>query len=372
MSKTILVSANQAWNLVNFRKNLLLALMDRGFGIAAAAPYDLVQAKRLEAIGCSFHPIEIDAKGLSPLRDAKLFVAYLNLMRRIRPVAYLGWTIKPNIYGAMAARTLGIPALPNVSGLGTAFVRHNLLTEVVSLLYRAGFARAATVFVQNDADQTVFLERGLAKPTQLRRLAGSGVDKERFSPASDSRKHRGTFLLIARLLADKGVREYVEAARILRAEDSRRRFVILGFADVENRTAISRGEIDSWIADGVIEIQAPVEDVRFAIEAADCIVLPSYREGTSRVLLEGAAMARPLVATDVPGCREVVDDGVNGLLCKVADVPTLVSAMRRIDMLDDVAWRAMGKAGRIKVLVEFSEAAVIDAYLSALRDAGVF
>lgn len=367
---TILIAANQAWNLFNFRRALIVALRERGFEVAAVAPEDPVYRRRLEALGCTFHAVKIDAKGLSPFRDARLIASYRRLMRRLSPVAYLSWTIKPNLYGALAARSLGIPAFPNVSGLGTAFIREDLLTRLVSYLYRIGFARVPAVFLQNEADRDEFVARGLVSPAQARLLAGSGIDIRHFVPQSRER-HRGHFLLIARLLGDKGVREYVAAARMLRSDHPEWRFGILGFADVENRTAIPRAEYESWVADGIVELLPPVEDVRSAIERADCVVLPSYREGTSRVLLEGAAMARPLVASDVPGCREVVEDGTNGFLCAVKDAASLAVAMRRVATLPDAEWFAMGDAGRLKVQRQFSESAVIDAYLAALESASV-
>ncbi len=366
-----MVSANQAWNLVNFRGGLIEALRTRGFAITAVAPPDRAYEARLRVLGCDVAPIEIDAKGMSPLRDAQLVLRYAAIMRRVRPAAYLSWTIKPNIYGAIAARTLGIAALPNVSGLGTAFIRTNPLTEIVSLLYRTGFARASSVFFQNADDAAIFRARRLVRDEQVTMLRGSGIDTRHFAPATGERLARGHFLMIARVLADKGVREFVEAARILKREDPRRRFTILGHADVANRTAIPRAELDAWVAEGAIEWMAPVDDVRDTIMASDCVVLPSYREGTSRVLLEGAAMARPLVASDVPGCREVVDDAVTGFLAPVRDATALAAAMRRVDRLDDAAWRRMGMAGRRKVSEEFSPETVVGAYLAALARAGV-
>ena len=370
-TRTILVSANQAWNLVNFRGQLIDALLARGFAVAAAAPPDAEHEARLRKMGCSFHPIAVDSKGVSPWHDARLALAYAALMRRVRPAAYLSWTIKPNVYGAMAARASGVPALPNVSGLGTAFIRTNPLTEVVSLLYRAGFARAASVFFQNEDDAAIFRARRLVRAEQVTMLRGSGIDTRHFAPISGGQPGRGRFLMIARVLADKGAREFVDAARILKREDPRRRFTILGHADVANRTAIPRAELDGWVAEGAIEWVPPVGDVRAMIDASDCVVLPSYREGTSRVLLEGAAMARPLVASDVPGCREVVDDGVTGYLAPVRDADALAAAMRRVDLLDDAAWQAMGEAGRAKVVAEFAPEAVIQEYLAALARVGV-
>ena len=170
-------------------------------------------------------------------------------------------------------------------------------------------------------------------------------------------------------MRDKGVFEYVEAARLARARDPRIRCRILGFLDVANRTAISRATVDAWVAEGIVDYLGAAEDVRPYIADADCIVLPSYREGTSRVLLEAAAMARPIVATDVPGCREVVDPGRTGLLCIPRDAASLAQAMRKIAALDDAARAMMGSAGREKVLREFDEKLVVDRYLDRIADA---
>lgn len=371
MPATIIVSANIAWNLVNFRAGVIRALVDAGFDVVAAAPSDPVAEAQLRALGCAFAAVPVDAKGLSPRRDLATTLAYVRLLRRQRPVAFLGWTIKPNIYGALAARLSGVPAILNVSGLGTAFIRQNLLTRIVKLLYRLAFARATVVFFQNDEDFGTFVAARLVAPSQARRLPGSGVDVAHFRPGSDARPVPGHFLMIARLLGDKGVREYVAAARIVRTAHPHTRFTLLGFLDVANRTAISRAEVDGWVSEGVIDYQPPLADVRPAIAAADIVVLPSYREGMSRVLLEAAAMARPIVTTDVPGCRDIVTDGVNGFLCAPRDADALAAAMMRAATLDDAAWHGMGGAGRRRVTDEFSEERVIALYLAALADAGV-
>lgn len=369
-SSRILLSANQAWNLYNFRRPLIEALLAAGNEVVVAAPPGDGYDARLVALGCTFHPVAIDAKGLSPLRDIGLTLRYRALMRDVRPDAYLAWTIKPNVYGALAARLCGVPAFPNVSGLGTAFIRRNLLTRIVSALYRAGFARAQRVFFQNESDAGLFVDHGLVRAGQVWLLPGSGVDLDWFAPHSGERR-RGRFLMIARLIADKGVREFVAAARQLKAEDPRRSFAIAGPVDVANRTAIPRDEVAQWRTEGVVEILGPLDDVRPQIADADCVVLPSYREGTSRVLLEGAAMARPLVATDVPGCREVIDDGVNGFLCAPADAASLAIAMRHVAELDDEAWAAMGAASRVKAEGQFASVKVVDNYVAAMVSAGV-
>ena len=329
------------------------------------APQDSAADKRMHELAVERIPIEIDRAGLNPLADLRLFMRYRTLLKRLRPAAYLSYTIKPNIYGSFAAASLNIPALPNVSGLGTAFIRGGPLQAIVTRLYRVGFARAPVVFFQNAEDRSLFVSRRIVRQTQARVLPGSGVDLERFAPAP---LHGGplTFLFIGRLLRDKGVVEFVEAARSLRSEHPEARFQLLGAVDEGNRTAIRQSEIDSWLAEGVVEQLATTDDVRPFIAAASAVVLPSYREGLPRSLLEAAAMARPLIAADVPGCRDVVEDGVNGYLCAVRDAASLAAAMRRFLRLPPGQRLAMGEAGRRRVQERFSEALVIRAYLDVL------
>lgn len=367
----IVVSANLAWNLVNFREALIRALIDQGFDVVAAAPPDSAMEQRLVAMGCTFAAIPVDAKGLSPLRDLATLAAYARLFRLVRPVAYLGWTIKPNVYGALAAARLGIPAFPNVSGLGTAFIRRNLLTRLVKQLYRTGFRRAPAVFFQNADDRDLFLAEGLVRPGQARLLPGSGVDTVHWTPPSGPRPPRGHFLMIARVVADKGVREYAEAARLVKARWPQARFRLLGPLDVANRTAIAEAEVRGWEAEGLIEHLPATDDVRPALAEADFIVLPSYREGLSRVLLEAGAMARPAVTTDVPGCRDVVRDGFNGYLCAPRDAASLAAALNRACVTGDSEWAAMGARARAHVEAGFSPAAVTMLYRRALEDAQV-
>ena len=232
-------------------------------------------------------------------------------------------------------------------------------------LYRVGLSRAAVVFFQNPDDRALFIERQMVRPDQARLLPGSGVDLDRFAP-SPQPSGPVTFLLIARLLGDKGVREFAAAAKSLRAELPDARFELLGPIDEGNRTAIARAELDGWIAQGLVDYLGETDDVRPYVSAASAVVLPSYREGLPRTLLEAAAMARPLIATDVPGCREVVEDGVNGFLCRVRDSASLAKAMKKFVESSSAKRLAMGEAGRRKVQDKFSETVVIRAYLDAL------
>lgn len=370
-SPLVVVSANLAWNLVNFRSGLIRALIERGCRVLAVAPADPAMQARLEAMGCRFAAIPVDSAGLNPWRDAMTFLAYRRLLRRERPAAFLGWTIKPNVYGGLAAGLLGIPALPNISGLGTAFIRRNLLTRVVHQLYRHGLSRAPIVFFQNEDDRARFLEGGLVRPERTRLLPGSGIDPAHFAVPPGGRGQPRRFLMLARVVADKGVREYVEAARQLKRKWPDAEFVLMGFLDVANRTAISADEVAGWEREGAITYLPPADDVRDEIARADFVVLPSYREGMSRVLLEASAMGRPIVTTDAPGCRDIVADGINGYLCAPRDAGSLAEALDRAAQTSDEAWLAMSTAGRARVVAEFSQDRVTSLYLEALRDTGV-
>jgi glycosyltransferase involved in cell wall biosynthesis len=367
--KTVLISINAAWNIVNFRSGLIAALRGAGYRVMALAPPDAWRG-RLEALGVEYAPIEMDKKGMSPVADLRLLARYWRSLGRMRPDVFLGYTPKPNIWGSIAAHARGIKVINNVSGLGTAFMRPGALMRIVTALYKRAFRRSKTVFFQNEEDMALFLERKIVRPGQARLLPGSGIDLERFKPVEAAEDRGGfAFLLIARLLWDKGVGEYVEAARLVRAEVPNARFRLLGFLDVANRTAVPRSNVEAWVAEGLIDYLGESDDVRPHIAAGGGIVLPSYREGLPRTLLEGAALAKPLIATDVPGCRQVVDHGVNGLLCKARDARALADAMLTMLRMTPEERKAMGTAGRRKVEAEYDEKIAIARYLDAIRDA---
>ena len=366
--KTVVIAANTSWNLVNFRGNIIAAMIEQEFRVVAIAPRD-AHSEQLVRMGVEFRALDFRSAGISPVSDAWLFARYLVMLRTIRPALFLGFTIKPNIYGSLAARLLGIAVINNVSGLGTAFIKQGLITRIATTLYRQALRRSATVFFQNDEDRGLFVAARIVDRAQTRLLPGSGVDLERFAPVPlPERSAPFTFLLIARLLWDKGVAEFVEAAAIVKRHHPAR-FQILGFADVDNRTAVPRATLDAWIGDGLIEHLGVANDVRPFIAAADCVVLPSYREGLPRSLLKASAMARPIVATDVPGICDVVEDGVTGLLCAARSGESLARAMLAMIDLPHEARRAMGLAGRARVEREFAIAEVTRRYLAAIGDA---
>ena len=364
-AKKVILASNSAWNLANFRKPVIEALVAAGYEVVAVAPADGEEG-RLEALGARFRPIRMRGAGTSPIEDSRLLLDYISMLRDERPAMFLGFTAKPNIYGSLAARLTGVPVAATISGLGSAFLKGGMLGGLLLRLYRIALGGAQAIFFQNPADRDLFIARRIARPKQTRLVAGSGIDLGRFAPAPIVFDEVFRFLLIGRLLLDKGIAEYVAAARIVRQKHPHARFQLLGGSADDNPSAVPQVELARWAAESIVEQLGVQDDVRPFIAAADCVVLPSYREGLPRSLLEGAAMARPLIATDVPGCREVVDHGVNGLLCEVRSSAALAEAMERMLAMTRAERSAMGTAGRRKVAAEFDQKLVAAAYLAEI------
>lgn len=368
--KTVLICINTAWNFLNFRSGLIRALVDAGYEVVAVAPPD-AYVERVTALGCRFVPLPMDNQGTHPGRDALLFWRFLRLLRQERPDVYLGYTVKPNVYGSLAAHHLGIPVINNIAGLGVVFGKTGLLVSVVRGLYRLALGKSATVFFQNDDDRQMFIEGGLVKPSVAALLPGSGVDLSKFSvapmPQRGGAGGKFRFLLVARMLWEKGIAEFAEAAKQVRARFPETEFCLLGFLDVQNPRAISRGQMDALESSGMTYLGVS-DDVRAQMAEADCIVLPSYyREGTPRTLLEAAALGRPIITTNAVGCREVVDDGINGYLCEPRSADDLARKMCKMVALSYETRSKMALKGREKMEQEFDEKVVIEKYLNAIR-----
>lgn len=368
MAPKVLIALNTAWNLVNFRAGLIRGLLDADYEVVTVAPPD-DHVPRLRELGCRYVPLAMDNKGTHPGHDLLLSWRFWRLLRRERPDVFLGYTIKPNVYGSLAAHALGIPAINNIAGLGAVFIKQDWLTRLVRGLYRLALSRSKRVFFQNEDDRRLFVEGGLVRAEVTDRLPGSGVDLERFAfkPLVPSVPGGMRFLLIARMLRDKGVGEYVEAARRLRARCPDAEFRLLGFLDADNPSAISCAQMQSWVDEGVVVYLGASDDVRPHLADADCVVLPSYREGVPRTLLEAAATGRPIITTDAVGCRDVVDDGVNGYLCRARDAADLADKLERMVLLAPEARAEMGRRGREKMEREFDERIVIRRYLAAIQ-----
>jgi glycosyltransferase involved in cell wall biosynthesis len=362
----VAIVLNTSWNIYNFRMSLIKSLKVEGHEIHTIAPNDAYTSS-LVAAGCIHHDLTMDSRGANPLKDLALIFELHSIYRRIKPDVILHYTIKPNVYGTLAAAFLGIPAVNNVCGLGTVFLKRGMVSFIAKLLYRVSFRFARKVYFQNPEDLNLFIDEKLIPKKLVDLLPGSGIDLQKFTPAPYKRNSTFTFLLISRLITDKGVLEYIEAVKKLKSTGIDAKFQVLGAIDELHKRGISRKLINSWIASGTIEYLGVTEDVRPYINRADCVVLPSYREGTPRVLLEAASSAKPIVATNVPGCKQVVENEVNGLLCKLKDAHDLADKMRTMSALDNDRLETLGRKGREKMELEFNESIVIEKYLRTLQ-----
>lgn len=365
--KHLIVTANSAWNIYNYRMPLILALQNSGFQVSIIAPPDHT-VEKLEGAGCRFIPLKMDPKSTTLATELLLICRVFRLLWREKPNHILSFTIKNNIYFGLCCRLLRIQYAPNVSGLGSVFSAPGHLQRLVTVLYRIAFRRASTIFFQNPDDQSLFAKLGINSATKTECLPGSGIDLQQFKfQELPPNRDEITFLLIGRLLWEKGVGQYVAAADALKKKYPNVTFQLLGYCDVANPSAISKTQVQEWVASGVIEYLGTTDDVRPLIEAADCIVLPSaYGEGTPRTLLESCAVGRAIIATNIPGCREVVDHGQNGYLCEKKSVPSLTEALENFISLPHIARMEMGRKGREKVEREFNVGQVIEQYSALL------
>lgn len=346
--------------------NFISALMKQGHEIHTIAPYDEYTRHLVDA-GCIYHPVKMDSRGANPIKDSALIVELFMIYRKVHPDIILHYTIKPNVYGTLAAAMLRIPVVNNVCGLGTAFLKRNLVSLFAILLYKFSFRFADKVFFQNPEDLKLFLRNKLVPAYAVDILPGSGIDLTRFTPLAFKRNKKFTFLLISRLITDKGVMEYIDAVRQLKASGVDANFQILGAKDPQHKRGIQENVIQQWIDSGTIEYLGTTDDVRTFISTADCIVLPSYREGTPRTLLEAASSAKPIIATNVPGCNNVVEDQVNGLLCRIKDAGDLADKMRTMTGMSDDKLKEFGTNGRARMEAQYDERLVIQKYFDALN-----
>lgn len=366
----IAITSNTSWYLYNFRKNTIKSLLNSGYEVVAIAPYDQY-ASKIQQLGCKYINIEIDQGGTNPINDFRTLFSFFSIYRKNEIDCVLNFTPKNNIYSTMSASIFGIKSINNIAGLGILFVNETLSSRIARLLYKLSQKHAFKIFFQNEEDRQLFLEGGYADALITERLPGSGVDLSRFtnSPSEDDGVVR--FLLIARMLFDKGVGHYVNAARELKRKyGDKVEFRLLGYLDVCNPSAVSQAQMQDWMDEGIIIYLGTSDKVEDEIAKVDCMVLPSfYREGVPKSLLESGAMGKPIITTDNVGCRETVDDGVNGFLCEPKSTDSLVEKLEKMIALSHSKRLQMGLKSREKVEREFDENIVIEKYLSAVDSA---
>ncbi|MGI2030316.1 glycosyltransferase family 4 protein [Endozoicomonas acroporae] len=366
--KTICFSANTSWYLYNFERDTILELIKRGFQVCCIAPRDDYSVRLVEELGVIYIQLDMDNSGNHPGKDLKTAWDLLKSYRQCKPLVAFQFTIKNNIYGTLAARVLGVPVVNNISGLGTAFIHPGWVGRIVRSLYRISQPFAYQVFCQNSDDYELLISRKLITSNKLKLLPGAGVDIKRFRPVKQPTVNdRFQFLYVGRMLGDKGLRELVEAYAMLKSKDIPAELKLVGFADAKNKTAIPLQELQSWQKQNGIEWLGASDTIEEVLAQADCVVLPSYREGLPVSLLEACAMALPVIATDVPGCRSVVTHYENGLLCKPKDPVSLYEAMLTMFNLPDHTRLEMGQKGREHVTRNYCKSLVIDAYVKVVE-----
>jgi len=361
-SKNILILLNDIKGLFAFRKEVVEALIENGYQVWVSCPDEPGEkTDYFVGLGCRMLNTPVDRRGTNPLRDFGLFRHYIQIMRQVKPVAVLTYTIKPNVYGGMAARRMRIPLFANITGLGTAVENPGMLQKITVGMYRFGLKKAHTVFYQNRSIQQFCQEHAIGRKGVL--LPGSGVNLDwHMLQSYPGQESNIRFLFIGRVMRDKGIGELLSAASAIKAKYPQTEFHVFGYCEDSFENPLKEA-----CQRGTVEWHGFVPDMRPHMRDAWCTVHPSYHEGMANVLLESAAAGRPVITTDVSGCREAVDDGETGFLCRVKDVDSLTAAMERFIELPYEDKVSMGVRGREKMAREFDRSFVVRAYLEGIR-----
>lgn len=363
MKPKVLILSNSIFGLHSFRKEVVKAICDAGYSVYISVPeVSGEKAEYFREIGCTLVKTEFNRRGTNPLADFKLMQAYHKLIKQQKPVAVLTYTIKPNIYGGMAARLCRVPQLANVTGLGDAVENGGWMQKLTVTLYKMGLGKAHRVFFQNESNRNFCVRMGIADESSVL-LPGSGVNLQHHTyqkyPDDDGKIR---FLYIGRLLKDKGAEEFFDTAKIIKSKYPQTEFQIVGSIEGDYRK-----QLDELVTIGIVRFLGSQSDVRPFIGAVECTIMPSYHEGMSNVNLESAANGRPVITTNVPGCIETVEDGKTGFVIEAKSTKSLVEAVERFIALPNNQRILMGQEGRKKVEREFDRQIVIDAYLLELK-----
>ncbi len=369
--KTILLNSNTLWSIVQFREELIKELQQK-YRVVCVAGYDDFATDsytKIKELGVKLFQLKMHRKGINPFEDFLYCVKLLRLYRKICPDLIFHYTIKPNIYGSMIAKILKIPSVPIVSGLGSAFVKKTFVTKIVEMLYAIAIGNLERVLFLNAHDRDEFIKRHIITHSQALLWPGEGVNtavytpcpKESFMPTNEI-----VFLMVSRLLRDKGVYEYIQAIRLL-PKGTHAQFLLAGVFDEDNPTAISQEEVAHWEKEGYITYLGKTDDIKEFFVQCDVVVLPSYREGLSRVLLEANSCEKFIITTDVPGCRELCIDGENGFLIKPYDAVSLAKAILKTMSLEQEDLRQRAHYGRLLVMQTYSSQIVNQYYTDLIE-----
>ena len=363
MKGTVLVLTNFIAGLHSFRKEVMKAIIDEGYRLYISVPdTDDNRIEYFKSIGCHIIKTDFNRRGMNPVDDLKLMLQYRKIIKELKPKAVLSYTIKPNVYGGIACRLTGTPLIANVTGLGDAIENGGWLQKLTVTLYKLGIDKAKQVFFQNQSNKDTCLKYGIADNKAIV-LPGSGVNLEHHIYQEYPTDEAIKFLFIARLKKDKGTGEYFEAAKSVKEKNPQTEFQVLGWKEDEYQE-----QMEELTANGIINYLGTTSDVRPYLKNVHCTIMPSYHEGMSNVNLESAANGRPVITTDVPGCRETVDHDVTGILVKAKDSQSLIDGVEKFLNLTYGQKKQMGIEGRKKVEREFDRQIVVKAYLDVINN----
>ena len=368
---TVAIVANTTWNIYNFRLNVIEKLYEEGYKVYVIAPVDKYIHYTKQFAGIVHIPLKhLKRDSINPFNDLRLTLELIRIYKKIKPDLVLHYTVKPNLYGGIAARFNGLPSLAVVTGLGYAFINNGYIKKITKILYQLTSRTHEKVIFENTDDRLLFLKEKLISEKQGISIKGCGVDSRYFSPYPNGiAKNCTTFTFIGRLLYDKGIREFIDAARMLKKKYDNVAFWLVGEIDDKNPAAIRKDDLMNWVKEGIVVYHGATNDVKKYIAASDCIVLPSYREAIARSITEGMAMEKPVITTDTPGCREAVDDGQNGFLVPVKDALALSVSMDKFHQLDADQRHIMGVLGRQKVVREFDDRLISQQIYQIIQEA---
>ena len=364
MKKKILFTSNVSWAMIKFRYQLLVSLIEDGYEIYIVAPKDDF-TETLEAMGCKCIDIKLSRKGVNPIEDLALIYNLYKIYKIIEPDIIFNYSIKPIIYGSIAAKMARIPSIAVNIGLGYTFINDNFITKISHKLYKFSLQFPQMVWFINEDDKNEFVQRGFVNVDNTLVLPSEGVDLKYFYPQEKKNKDM-VFLLIARMLLDKGIEEFYKAAKIIKVKYPNIRFQLLGNVDLDNPKGIEEKILQEWSKEGTIEYLGYKKDVRRYIAEASCVVLPSYREGKGMTLIEAGAMEKPLIATNVEGCKDIVIDDFNGYLCEVKNEISLAEVMEKFLLLNEVEQQRLGSNSKKFIQENFDVKNVIKIYKTYL------
>lgn len=367
--KKIVVIENGLISSYTMREALMLRLIREGCEVYILTHTNSF-VQQVEKMGLKV--VNVGSGNLNPFKVSRYIYNLRRALKKIKPDVCLTFSIRPAIWGNFITRQLKIPTITNITGIGPLFISKSLVYRTARSIYKRALNKTKKVFFQNYDDMNLFLERKFVKISVAERIPGSGIDYNKFKPIILKEKDPDTFifLFIGRLIKDKGIFEYINAARNIRKKYPSTVFNVIGPFWTQNlkKNTITQSQLQNWIDEGVIDYLGEKKDVRKFIAEADCIVLPSYREGTSNTLLEAASMGKAVITTNTTGCKEIVTDGVTGFLCRVKDEDDLAEKMEQMILLTEDERNEMGKKARIKIIKEYDKQIVIDAYLKAIRE----